>query len=318
MLILPTSLGVIVVDASSYRNWHLQVSFDQDSYDRVTISPDGALVIRGNQLMALDDDHAPPDLQIPESIRGEGFWSSLTESRFSPDNRLLAVSYGDSQTSYWDLSDGKFLFSLSEVLSMDFSPDGQRIAAVSVEDYVWHIRLYEAPTGTLLKEWSGQRAVFLPDNRLALESEGTIRIYDPTTDKVPHFFNGRFPAISPDGKLIALLHYDRVEIYQIDEGKLLHRLPGNFADVDRFDLRFAPDGESLAGYSYWSYCCAGYAGRLSLWRVADGSVLREVPFAGAFNFSPDGRSLAVADNGLQVWDATDGSVRVDLTAITLR
>jgi WD40 repeat protein len=150
-----------------------------------------------------------------------------------------------------------------------------------------------------------------------LEDDGAIRIYDPSTGKVPNVFNGRFSAFSPDGKLTALLYYNQVEIHQTNDGKLLHRLQGNFVDVDRFNLRFAPDGQSLAGYAYWSYCCAGYDGRLSLWRVLDGALLREMPFIGRFDFSPDGKALAVADNGLQIWNTTDGSVRIDLKEIII-
>src|SRR5947209_3424279 len=54
------------------------------------------------------------------------------------------------------------------------------------------------------------------------------------------------------------------------------------------DIRFSPDGEYLA---------AGmYERGVILWRVADRKPLREVPgyWADSFDFSPDGRRLAVA------------------------
>lgn len=316
-LILPTSLGVIVADTKSYQNGRLLVSFTDEFYDKVTISPDGKLIAWANQLMALNDDYALPDLQILRSIDGTSYSAAVSESRFSADNTLLAVFYGDRQIDIWDLVDGKFLYSLSAVAMMDFSPDGHFIATVSIVDKIWLIQLHEAQTGKLLKDWAGERAVFLPDNRLALESNGAIRIYDPSTGKVPHVFNGRFPAFSSDGQLIALLYYNQVEIHRIKDAKLLHRLQGNFVNVDSFNLRFAPDGQSLAGYAYWSYCCAGYAGSLSLWRVADGALLRGTPFVGRLNFSPDGRSLAVVNHGLQIWNTADGSVRIDLKEITI-
>jgi WD40 repeat protein len=240
-LILPTSLGVFALDASSYQNGTLLVPFtSQHSYPHVTISSDAKLIAWNTQLMAVNNDHDLPDLQIPWSIRGTDYQSTFSDSRFSPDNTLLAVFYGDTQLDVWDLVNGKFLYTIPAALSMDFSPDGRLIAAVTIADNVWRIQLHEARTGTLIKDWPGQRAVFLPDNRLALENNAAIRIYDLSTDKVSNFFNGRFPAFSPDGALIALLYYDQVEIHRLSDGKLLHRLQGNFADVDRFELRFAP------------------------------------------------------------------------------
>jgi WD40 repeat protein len=317
-LILPASVGVFVLNTASYQTGRLLVSFPDYSSDRVTISPDGKLVAWGNNVISVNNVYNLPDLQIPSNISTVGNFSALSETRFSADNRLLAVFYADTQMDIWNLLDGKFLYTLPAVSMMDFSPDGHFIATVSIVDNNWLIQLYEAQTGKLVKDWPGERAVFLPDNRLALESNGGIRIYDPSTGKVPHVFNGKFPAFSPDGKLIALLYYNQVEIHQIHDAKLLHRLQGEFMNVDKFSMRFAPDGQSLAGYAYWSYCCAGYAGRLSLWHVADGALVRGIPFVGGFNFSPDGEALAVADNnGLQIWNTTVGSVPAELKRIII-
>jgi WD40 repeat protein len=229
---------------------------------------------------------------------------------------LLAAFYG-AQTDIWSLLDGKLLYSLPGD-SIDFSPDGRVLVSAASVDPGWRIHLYEAQSGKLIKDWPGERAAFLPDNRLALEQNGAIRIYDPSTGKVPYVFNGRFPAFSQDGTLIALLYYDQVEIHRFSDGKLLHRLPGDFADVDRFELRFAPDGQSLAGDAYWAFCCAGSASRLSLWGMTDGVLLRDIPFEGQFSFSPDGSLLAVAGNGFQIWNTADGSVRFDLKEITIQ
>ncbi len=314
-LILPTVSGVFVLATTSYQDGRLLTSFT-DYFGTVAISPAGKLVVFENNLMAVNDGYELPDIQIPlNTING----SLIREAEFSPDSRLLAVIYEGigKQIDIWNMVNSKFLYTLPAE-SIEFSPNGNLIAVVMNSEEISHIQLYEAQTGNPLKDWIGERVVFLPDNRLALEMNGAIRIYDPSTGKVPNVFNGRFPAFSPDGSFIALLYYDRIEIHRITDGKLIHKLQGDFEDVYSFNLRFAPNGQTLVGYAYWRYCCAGDGGKLSLWRVKDGALIKDVPFIGSFNFSPDSSSLAVASsNGLQIWNTLDGSVRANLKKITI-
>lgn len=236
---------------------------------------------------------------------------------FSPDSTLLVVIYNAYQLDVWQMKDGQLLYSL-QAESAVFSPDSHLMAVGSDLDENPHIQLYESKTGLLLKNWAGERAEFLSDDHLAVEMKGATRVYDLASNKVPYAFNGGYVAFSPDGNLVALFYLGQVEIRQVIDGKLLYKLEGDFKDIYDLDLHFAPNGQTLLGYAYWSFCCAGWEHRLFLWRIDDGSLIKETKKFIFYNFSSDGSSLAVTtENGLEIWNTVDGSIRAELNEMPI-
>lgn len=308
-LFLPTSVGVFVLDTASYeKNRFLIPASPYTYFYPIDISSDGKTLAISRDLVSTGDGHLLPGLEIPSNFeKSDSVIHTVKDAKFSPDGQFITLVYSSDNTGVWRLADRKLLYTLQGA-SLGFSADSRLIITTGSEADPY-IHLYDVQTGKLLQNWAGERAVFLSATRLVVETSGAIRVYDLSTGKVPYAFSGKYAAFSPDGQFVAMLFYDRVEVREVETGKLLHTLDGNFVGVDSLNLRFAPDGQTLAGSAYWSYCCGGGAGALSLWRVMDGALIKATNTAGNFYFSPDGKSLIVTGQGVQIWNTSDGSIR---------
>ncbi|HEU4324737.1 MAG TPA: hypothetical protein VFS21_16455 [Roseiflexaceae bacterium] len=126
--------------------------------------------------------------------------------------------------------------------------------------------------------------------------------------RLPHNGWVRAVVFSPDSALLATSDQNALRIWSVPSHSLLHNIP---SDGPNEALAFTPDGTLLLGD-------AG-DGRVSAWRVADGTLARtfetEVADAliEALAVSPDGTRVAAAlDNGktdeIRVWRWSDGAV----------
>lgn len=316
-LFLPTTVGVFILDTTSYKKSRFLISASRYTYSYpIDISQDGKTLLISSDLVNVDDGHLLPGLDIPPDFEhGDGVINTVSKAGFSPDDQLLALIYSGGKAGIWRLTDRKLLYTL-QAESFDFSTDSRLMITTVDADTNPHIHLYETQTGKLLQDWAGERATFLQDNHLAVETNGAIRIYDLGTGKVPYAFNGKYAAFSPDEQLISFLSASQVEIRRIVDGKLLYKLDRDFEGADNLTMRFAPDGQTVAVRAYWSYCCAGYEGNLSLWRMTDGSLIKSASTVENFYFSPDSQSLLVAGSALQIWSTSNGSVSADVQGLT--
>jgi WD40 repeat protein len=310
-IFLPTTVGVFMLDTNTYSYDKRRLLLSISGYSKaMSISPDGKILAVGNQLVSLDDGHELSSPKIPPHTKT----SALRAVRFSPDDTLLTVIYYGGQLDVWRMSDGQLLYT-TEADSVDFSSDSRLMVITVNSDEKRRIKLYEAQTGKLLRDWAGQRAVFLPNDQLAVETYGAIRIFDLTTGKAPYAFNGKFPTFSPDGQFIAFLSTSHIEIRRIADGKLLYKLDKDLGEVDDITLHFAPDGETISIYTYRGACCGGGSSTSSLWNVADGTLIKDGRGA-RFTFSSDGRTVALpADMGLHILNTSDGSVQADVEGL---
>lgn len=264
---------------------------------------------------------------------------------FSPDGALLAVGYPDEARDYlntnqvrvWrvpatggDLSDLAFSLSdptptegaLQALISLDWSPDGQFIAA-GYSDQT--LRVWKAAPGPVYRRLAGATLprfiAFDPlggsGNRLAaggLEIWAIERAapggaaarvaYDD--DYLPGVFDMRF---LPDGSALALAEYGRIAYRSVQDGSYIGEISGMEGPVN--GLAFTPDGVYLGA--------ACQDGTVRLYLTRSGRYVNELgaptyPIL-AVDFSSNGNWIAASgeDMKIRVFRMLDGLLMDTLT-----
>ena len=236
-------------------------------------SPDGGLMAAASSDRTVKLLHAATGEVKSIFTNGSDFNVSVA---FSHDGNGLAAAGLRSPVRFWDVRDGRLIFTLTNFVSA-------RVAC--------------SPAGPLMAvgtggDWWGQRGsnVHLVD----INSRKEIRMLPEAGDRA---------VFSRDGKRLATAnsgHWQSgqsVILWDVDSGQKLHVL-GNQRQV--LGMAFSPDGNLLAiGTRY---------GDVTLWNLKDftHSTLREATgdFARSVAFSPDGRWLAVAmlTQEVELWD----------------
>jgi WD40 repeat protein len=223
-------------------------------------------------------------VQITEHIQLTGHNNPIATIAFSPDDKLLASGDGELNdkgptTRLWDPESGKVVATLvgppglggASADAVAFSPDGEFLAA----------------GGNFLGD--STRLWRVSDRKLV----------GPFTDSGSIM---KSLAFSPDGKTLAgVTHTGSVTLWDVASRRVRIGLP----DGDGFrNVVFSPDGKLLAN--------PGKGKELRLSEVATGKTVRSITDAtgDGVAFSPDGKTLAVADADgtytLRLWDVETG------------
>ena len=307
-------------------------SFSLDNMQIVTSSVDGTARLW--------------DPQSPDSTTQlQGDTGPVHAASFSPDGAHIVTRLDWKTARVWDLLTGESVTELKirragPVSQFVFSPDGTRIATVSVFPNVVP-RLWDAVTGQLLTELQGptgavESAVFSPDGArivVALQfgtssdredgsstfvpsDKGRARVYDAATGEPLADFEGhtglvRSALFSPDGTRIVTASSDgTARIWDAATGTPVAELRGHTDWV--LSASFSPDGLRVL--------TASRDGTARLWDAATGETVavcrgnaRSVVFA---SFSPDGSRIVMDGRRVQIRDATTGTLVTELAEST--
>jgi WD40 repeat protein len=321
-------------DFPGHRGGILCVAFSADGKTIVTTSRDG-----GRRTPILDwGDWSLRRWDVAtgeeRAVTRRDLGGELPITSFSPDGRLLATVLHDGTLRLWDVAAGEELrrwkvpveegtFRSGTLTSkmwslyieqLAFTHDGKTVMTTDGEKiYRW-----ETATGKELPAWHlGSRhylatCAISPDDRLLfvrhqVRHVGRLTLMDLTSGgelwQSPDTPFSGSPVFSPDGRTLALVDRGGVHLLEVESrqerGHLACELPARTVPV------FSPDGRRLA--------CGRYTdGRVQLWDLSDGQVVRELDANARSNslslaFSPDGSRLASAgyENTVLVWDVSD-------------
>jgi WD40 repeat protein len=284
--------------------------WDSDSR-AVAFSPDGRHLASGNSW--------PGHVRLWDVQTGKRVFSMpghtrpITSVAFSPDGRCLASASEDRTVKVWDAASGRELFTLKghtdKVTQVAFSPDGRRLASASKDRA---IKVWDAATGQELQTARGHTqpisgVVYRPDGRRFASGAGdqTLRVWNAATAKevlTIHTVDTYRAAFSPDGRRVAAVSVQAVQVWDADTGQALFALKGHMDEV--IDVAFSPDGRRLAS--------GARDGTVKLWEAVPQPEAQTIPWPDqlvrSVAFSPDGRRLAggAGDRTVRVWDAATG------------
>ncbi len=282
---------------------------------------------------------------LRQSLAGHQDW--VHHVAFSPDGGRIATAGADGAIKMWDTASSQELWTLrghtKNVTSVAFSPDGRRLASSSSDQTV---KIWDGTANPEALTWRGAagpiaRIAFFPDGHRILvagnieDNAGRVRhrltildtaenMRDLTLDNADDSERGR-PidgiAVRRDGRLVASASQSgRIEAWTVPEGRSCFHYD---EPLSRFqDVGFSPDGRRLAAAGQINARLEdGKAApndsvangllvvfdletRTILWRVAgmETGIIRDLAF------SPDGRTIATADNTttITMWDSHTG------------
>ncbi len=273
-----------------------------------------------------------PDGQVVRTLTGHTHlvWSVA----FSPAGDTLASGSMDNTIKLWEVQSGRLLKSwepptahsdgaLRGVLAVEFSPDGQILAAAGVDE-IWLWRVADSSLLLTLSDRPRLPSIaFSPDGHM-LASRGQDKAIElwrlSDGQKIGAFPDAEAglcpPVFSADGQYIASCQRrGAINLLRVADGKVAASLEGHPGGTWRVAFSSAPGEALLASVGTEGQTGGGEnvqpLSAPRLWRVKDGQRLgtfrAESGFIKAVAFSPNGAWLASGgDYAINLWRvATD-------------
>jgi WD40 repeat protein/DNA-binding SARP family transcriptional activator len=191
--------------------------------------------------------------------------------------------------------------------TVEYSPDGTRLATSSGEGDQAMVKIWDAATGKELLSFAvpdvGEIRFNADGTRLAIVSAETAGIWDTATGEQLLSLSGHPKWIqtltfSPDESLLATASEDHTaKVWDLETGEELLTLSGHTDIVNA--VEFSPDGTHLATSSWGNMT--------KIWDLATGQEVLTIP-AGLPSYTPDGKQILAygPDGSIIVWDALTG------------
>ncbi|MCB9300377.1 MAG: caspase family protein [Lewinellaceae bacterium] len=270
----------------------------------------------GESILALQDTTA----KVWDADTGKLLFNlqGAASAHFNPNGESV-LTLQDSTVKVWDARSGEFLFRLRGVASAQFNPDGKSVLtlqgrwkpredifALELQDPM--AKVWDARTGALLNTFTPPDAAplfYSPDGKyfLANNSENNrIEVRDAWSGELVHdsihvdlWFNGK--GYSPDGKQIATVTLDYVQVWDAATGKELFLVPGQA-------FQYSPDGKQMATITQYDNVARVYdthTGKL-IHELVDEAGIRSV------QYYPEGNLLLLrlVDGAIGFWAMDTG------------
>jgi WD40 repeat protein len=275
----------------------------------VFFTPDGSgLITASYERISLWDRETGKQVR---SFAGQG--RGYMSAALSRDGRLLAAGGRDGTLRLWNVATGMAVLSLDghrdNVYSLAFHPDGRTLASGGGDEArIWSVESHKT-VRRLGDDGPPCHAVaYSGDGKwLACAGSGGIRVWDAVSGKEQSRLilpkdDARHVAFTPDGNAIVCRHWRGIcRVWDWRGARVLRE----FGDPDEHGpicFALSPDGTLAA--------VEAPDKTVKLWRCSDGRLFRtldvKVQSGGSVAFSPDGNLLAVASEGICVFDIETG------------
>ncbi|MBK9709786.1 MAG: PD40 domain-containing protein [Kouleothrix sp.] len=288
----------------------------------LALTPDGKTLAIGLQ----DGSVAIVDAATGAAQRTLTGHTDIVVSRgmqFAPDGKTLATASFDGTVRLWDAASGTQTGQVTShglrVLSLSFSPDGERLAAASDQGgqlLVWDMRQSQLVSSFQVGQGLVTALLFSPDSSVlgSVGYNGTTRLYLLAQDRfrtlVGSAVANKSLAFLADSRIVSITDQGSVAVLAPDDpqGQTLAGLDGKALNVVT-----TPDGKQIVAGSS--------TGAIGRWDGATGAALpalrsQQLKSIYALAVDDTGKLIAAAgppDNPtIEIWDAAAGKLRQTL------